>query len=1465
MANVNFSLAHFNAIAAGHYNAGDVVIRTDQQGNAVLDKVNNHVTKTHLNNVTLSAEEVISVKESFLDALARGGVEDGKLAEIRAKLGLPAEMSASDDLAAQANVMERRFKPLTRAEVREILDDYANGGRGFGKAQEEIGISYANYMAGQATRNMSDKDRAKQARVNTANALNHEVKHDPTLLQRVALVSCNRTIGQLDAERNKAITGANAAADRQLQTAGLGGQFAAYFKEALKMLSDGVRESGTFLLFGETAKLVKENDGKISVVLGEGAVATKVRLDADANRLVGHLAVKALNDIDLLGKNTFGTILDAVYDHDLDGILTAEDRTSLTRKFAASVLAYKAEDVDADALVNGAYNTGLLVETAQAALDGKVTTLAKLQEYHDKIKRDNAGLDDDMKRMLADVANMPLEKPGNNSEMIVHAPIAGDVQQIADAVAAGPVAAPQPVPAGQQPVPAEPRPVTAQAVKDFVADLVFSDDTMVADVVVNRPGELMRKFLTDPKRIDVFTAIVKDPALLGGATAPDVVQTLKDGFAKMSAALDGAWGVAHPGETLAQAAAKEDFAARFAAFLKSPKELPGKTLAAFDNILQSMSNAGCEQIQVFINKVFGIDPTKANAIGALTNEPYKNKTAAEIKAELTAKSLNEILDASSNSDAPGQVGFFKQVVSSYFTTLAKSDKRSCFAASMRYADAFDFVGLEGEARESAKKAAVNKFAGAILKGTSPLLQKMMQGLPKEIMGGFADALADMKANLAPIPRKVVQAHLAKLVKDSGGKIHAIELVKSLGAASVGEAFLCKFTVVERRQKFKYENNKTKLLTDDQGNPIMEEVESDKQCVVKIMRHDAEQRVEREARIFTEAAAKIPGMAKTWEGQLKQYMKEFDFRIEAENVKEGFKLYGIADGENPALGEIAEQVSSMKLSTLALTQKNVMVAEVAIGQTVDSYFKTNTDQIRNAVGHVFQTDPSTGRILWQDGPADPKTGAPTKVPVVKPNFVATAPSNIQQWVASNYEDLRTAQDKILQATKAWFHEALLGSGKFHGDAHSGNLMVAFQKVTFIDFGNLYKLETHYETGPNGEPVMEDYDIKDEDGEVIGRGKRKKVALDERCELLRLILGATLRNKDFFLAGFERLLSPEGKLALAANREKAVAILDAVLAKGKFSYDVAYRLQAAAAELQKLGLELPPQVNCFIQSMVRLQNTVSEMNTIMNQAKALLDATTGLVKPPAGPRDEMDFIGPLLDFKFSEAGHKMVRNRGDYVMRGAEKITAFQNRLFSAELGGQNTSNIPALKEGGEYFEKCRDRLAKAANPVVEARRLVDLLRPYANPENDTDPCNGNITNATLNVDEFERALAAAQTPEAKAAAIRTFADEHCKIVAAFLSTIKNAERALADFPILPPNSFASAVMGVLFGGADAVANMIDKNFTAAERTSLMFSVKAKSVSELHLGWFAGQETIINAIIEDSQSMGGDTSYKVDIGV
>ena len=143
------------------------------------------------------------------------------------------------------------------------------------------------------------------------------------------------------------------------------------------------------------------------------------------------------------------------------------------------------------------------------------------------------------------------------------------------------------------------------------------------------------------------------------------------------------------------------------------------------------------------------------------------------------------------------------------------------------------------------------------------------------------------------------------------------------------------------------------------------------------------------------------------------------------------------------------------------------------------------------------------------------------------------------------------------------------------------MVNGSYVTFIDFGNLYQLKEDPKTN-------------------------QPVKINERHELLRVIMGATFRDKSFFLEGLEKLLSPAGKAALEANRDKAEAILDSILSKGKFSYDIVYRLNAAIVELQKLGLELPPQINCFVQSMARLANTVSEMNSILNQTRTLLDS-------------------------------------------------------------------------------------------------------------------------------------------------------------------------------------------------------------------------------------------------------------------
>ena len=1041
--------------------------------------------------------------------------------------------------------------------------------------------------------------------------------------------------------------------------------------------------------------------------------------------------------------------------------------------------------------MRGAYNTGILVELAERALAGENVgdTREALDDYHERLRSDNADLPDDIKKMLEDVANIPLEKTKDGG-LLVRAPIVGGIDKVVETM---PPPAPAPVPKALGDIGG------LAGVKDFVADLVFSDDTMVGDVKIDHKGGAMRKMLSSDRNVVALAEIIKNPDILGRACAPQIAGVVKEGFGKMIGILDDAFRKAN-GKSLAAAAREADFAAQLADFLKDAAKLSGDGLAGFDQILLPLATKGCEKIQSFINDVFQVGNASVNAQGGIVKDPYNDMSAAQIKDELAGKTLNQILDAASNSDAPGQVGFFRQVISTYFTSLGKADKRSCFAAAMRYAQTFDFSGLKDDAAiKSAQKSAINKFTGAILKGTSPLLQKMMQGLPKDIMGEYADALDDMKSALAPIPRKIVQAHLMQLINGSGGTIKSIELQKSLGAASVGEAFLCSFTYIEN------------------GNEVK------KDFVVKIMRHDAEKRVKAEAEIFTAAAKKIPGMDKTWDGQLKQYMTEFDFTQEARNVEEGVGLYDIAGKPNHSLRLIAKNVHSMKLSSLVKPQKNILVAEVAIGKTVDKYFKQSVADIRKAASAVFKQDPTTGRIQWQDGPVDPETGKPKKVPVFRDDIPAMSVSNLQLWLANNYSSLESASGKILQATKAWFHEALLGSGKFHGDTHAGNLMVAAQDITFIDFGNLYTLKSPREDGVN-----------------------------EKTELLRVITGAAFRDKKFILDGFEKLMSESGRAALAFNRAKAEAILDAVLdkKKGGFSFNIVYRLQAAVVELQKLGMELPPQINCFIQSLVRLSNTVSEMNTIMNQCKAMLDATNTLVRKPP-QRDELDIVGRAFDIYASEDGQKRVNGRPAYLQK-----------LESAELGGRVKTSAPMFKAGGEYTVKVLAHLRAAKDePVAEAEKLAKMLTDHLDAEHSLfaistlDPLNKAL-------DAFKEEYAKATTDDERDAAVQKFAEGYSFAAANALQTMINCMHQAATTRLEEPKSFAGAVTSILLDSADALSEgmgFLEKIAFGAKVLSIGRNELQLSADDLQ-----NPAKIFEAIVKDAGKI-GDKDYQIDIGV
>ena len=1436
MATPNISLAQFNSIATGDYNAGQIDFRTKDDGSTELIKVNNHVWKTSKNGVILSPGRILEVKLAFLNALQRGGVTDEAIKEIRNRLGLPAEVDMLSSKAERTDFLKMRFAPLTRAQVRSILDEFANQGKGY--TFESINsVTYEDWQKGQATANMSARRMARRDNANIGSMGAHSAKGSDGVKYGVtdamSLLSM-RDLSELDATRGRRCEGLNAVNDRLKQHTMLVNSFRCLVGQALKLLPADVRETGEFKLTNAYVKLMKDDNGNLSAILGKGNLATKVDLKVNAETFVKRLIGRAVLDADTLGDTATKALLSTVYDRDLEGVMVASERTSLTRQFAALILTNKSDGkVDVDSLIKGDYNTGILVEMAERALSGEKVgdTKALLDAYHAKLDSENADLPPEMKKMLENVANIPLEKPVDG-EIIVKAPIVGDINEVIQAMPA------------QKPAQAVPKALNdiggLNGIKDFVADLVFSDDTMVGDVTVNKKGETMRKILTSDRNVIALAEIIKDPTLIDRACAPEIADAVKDGLGKMVDILDAEFKKANGGKSLAVAATEEDFAQNLSLFLKDPAKLLGTELAKFDNLILAMANKGCENIQQFINTVFQVGNANANAQGSIVNEPYKNTSAKDLKTQLDGKNLNQILDSAANADAPGQIGFFRQIISTYFTSLGKADKRSCFAAAMRYAKTFDFTGLQGEKLVSAQQAAINKFTGAILKGTSPLLQKMMQGLPKDIMGKYADALDDMKSNLAPIPRKVVQAHFMKMINESKGKgpgkeIESIELKQSLGAASVGEAFLCAFKIKGEKEP--------------------------RQLVVKIMRHDAERRVESESKIFTAAAEAIgPGMATTWKGQLKQYMTEFDFRTEANNAKEGVKLYDIAPkaGEanaNPhPLFAIAPHVKSMKISDIVAPTKDVMVAEVADGKPMDKYFKEQIADIRKTASAVFEEDSATGQIKWEDGPIDPKTNKPKKVPVLKKDLPVTAIPHVIDTCFDQCKKIGEAQGKLIEATKAWFHEALLGSGKFHGDTHAGNLMVDGSNITFIDFGNLYELKS-------ARPLL------DKNGNaVIDKKTNQPVMVNERHELLRVIMGATFRDKSFVLRGLENLLSPAGKAALEANRDKVEAVLDSILAKGKFSYDVVYRLNAVVSELQKLGLELPPQINCFVQSMARLANTISEMNTIINQTRALIDTVDGYVRPgPAPQRDELDLLGIALDFRTSAEGQVRVDDDNETLSYHHPdgtpfQISAFLHHLGTEGFGGFSFEDAP-FQTNGAYYNKVLARLTNAQDPAEEARKLTDMFAASADLEH-----NKANKSYVLTLNEAVEKIKNAKTDVEKTAAVKSFALQYGSIINSICMAMQATEgvvvelRELEEAGKIQPKSFASALMGILTDNFDALSN------TFADSTGrLLVDVKSISMNELGLGLFSGQQATIDAIKKDARDMPGENSYQVDIGV
>lgn len=112
LAKVNISLQQFQSISSGTHNAGEVSLASE----TTLGKINNHVFLTGRNGRRQSHAEIYAIKQALVKALSANGVGQEELARIKKELGLA--IDGENDLSLR----QRSVKPLTRQQVREILD-----------------------------------------------------------------------------------------------------------------------------------------------------------------------------------------------------------------------------------------------------------------------------------------------------------------------------------------------------------------------------------------------------------------------------------------------------------------------------------------------------------------------------------------------------------------------------------------------------------------------------------------------------------------------------------------------------------------------------------------------------------------------------------------------------------------------------------------------------------------------------------------------------------------------------------------------------------------------------------------------------------------------------------------------------------------------------------------------------------------------------------------------------------------------------------------------------------------------------------------------------------------------------------------------------------------------------------------------------------------------------------------------
>ena len=436
------------------------------------------------------------------------------------------------------------------------------------------------------------------------------------------------------------------------------------------------------------------------------------------------------------------------------------------------------------------------------------------------------------------------------------------------------------------------------------------------------------------------------------------------------------------------------------------KEMNGSMKAVGDVAFNSLISQAAEDL-------FGgeMEPISPYFDDPVEPEVKVEKTKEQLDKEKLKKLRDSVFDTQN-----GQGKFLYMVIKDYYAKAPEHIQKAMMSYLIK--------DLKPTKTATSSRTKGAEFFASMLKGAGPIMQKLFQGIPEHMLTEpFKPALSVVKSKLSQISPAYVDKKLVA-IKDnankvagenkSNDKILEIKKLRSLGAASIAETFLC---------EVKYQNKPAS------------------QVVIKIMRPELNLRsLEKEKTFIEECALKTDEtgvMLATFNAHYQKMKEELDMGNEKTNALMGAKAY------NDKTVETGECVKSVNISGDIPSGDDYLVMDLAQGTTLDRYIEELSQFGSSKLKEFDNYDPETKKF-YSVKPGD-------ELKRIK----------IRKEIADKLVEAEKCHGHMEKLVEAWITKAFFtktGNGYFHhGDLHSGNIMINEDQATVLDYGNCTVLE------------------------------------------------------------------------------------------------------------------------------------------------------------------------------------------------------------------------------------------------------------------------------------------------------------------------------------------------------------------------------------------------------------------------